>query len=1147
MIPTAAFPCEWSIRESIRNPVADYPSKAQLVTEIRCWAFDTEGNPMLIRFPGAPIQCWLQLPRKVPKAGRPDWTDYDVAAVAAEITRRLQPKIVDEDDEGDIFVPHVLTGCSLQKRNLLHYYDPDNSFEVPMLMLVFNTVPAMRAFRRSIDKMPKFMRIGDGWDYFEPILHEDKQINAIRRMTSLRNIKYTGWFKFPRIDRVPAEKSVLSDRYKDVYKSLTGRSVPTEWFVDWRTIERAPEINIAIKPVIGVYDLETNSHDGTFPKATHILNDIFAISYATWKTSSLEETVRMYGLTTVVLDEKTINAPLPGYPSIIPQRREFNSEADMLKGFQELIRETDPDIIIGYNIDEFDTPYFGNRVRILGEPFVNFGRLEDDKVRVNEHVRETNESKEKKGDTGALMTEELKVPGRVMFDLLPYVRRNYSLRDYKLNTVSDLLFKESKMDVDITKEMFPQLRAHRKLLANRKKGIEINDEEWSTSCENMTRLLDYCMVDSLLVARIFEKLGLWTELCEFSFIMDVPISTLYTRGQQVRVFSLIADAAFSLGFVIDKQAWEVIQVAGAIVQPPMRGIWDQVQCLDFASLYPSIIMAYNICFSTLIPKRLYGQFPKNTCNVFEITQDEAADPDKEAEHIIMDDIVRMPDGHYESVASNDEFEADTAAVQEETAPARNAGDSGPARNAAGLVKVPTVQVGKSKKANVEWRTVYREVRFVDKKTRIGLLPRILERLVGERKATKAEMKKAKEKYGEFSFEYMTLDKRQLALKVTANALYGFIGCQRNGMLPLPEGFICVTTRGRELISTIIEYTIRNYPGTFVVYGDTDSFMYIVPGKSGAEADAIGKAIEKETEKGLNGLFPPPIKMEYEKRMRMYLKDKKMYAYYKYKFGTMDFELDAQGRNPELNTKGLRSARRDNCALQVRLYDTGIRNLLNLHTPIELMKSAVNEIIKVVKGELPLSDLAINKSCGIYSSDSTAPLKTYVQRMKELGVLIAPHERSDFVICKPSPGKPNNISHRMYELGWYLRQPAKKRPEIDMMYYLDRAISSFDEIPAMALNAWAGSNKARCKALDESAIVLVGNKVNVLENLRHPVLLMILAIKYLKTGYGEERSTTTVKMLNRLVRWMSSVMDEEKPSNINASDGQRMTAINEFFH
>ena len=49
----------------------------------------------------------------------------------------------------------------------------------------------------------------------------------------------------------------------------------------------------------------------------------------------------------------------------------------------------------------------------------------------------------------------------------------------------------------------------------------------------------YCIQDTMLVARLFEKLQTWVGLTEMARVCNVPIFTLYTAGQQIKVFSQV--------------------------------------------------------------------------------------------------------------------------------------------------------------------------------------------------------------------------------------------------------------------------------------------------------------------------------------------------------------------------------------------------------------------------------------------------------------------------------------------------------------------------------------------------------------------------------------------------------------------------------
>lgn len=85
--------------------------------------------------------------------------------------------------------------------------------------------------------------------------------------------------------------------------------------------------------------------------------------------------------------------------------------------------------------------------------------------------------------------------------------------------------------------------------------------------------------------------------------VSVPPTYILERGQQVKVFSLIARKARQLGFVIpdDKALTHEGKYDGATVLDARRGAYfDPVATLDFASLYPSIIRAHNLCYSTIV-------------------------------------------------------------------------------------------------------------------------------------------------------------------------------------------------------------------------------------------------------------------------------------------------------------------------------------------------------------------------------------------------------------------------------------------------------------------------------------------------------------------------------------------------------------------
>jgi DNA polymerase delta subunit 1 len=87
-------------------------------------------------------------------------------------------------------------------------------------------------------------------------------------------------------------------------------------------------------------------------------------------------------------------------------------------------------------------------------------------------------------------------------------------------------------------------------------------------------------------------------------VTGVPLSFLFSRGQQIKVASQLYRKAKTMDLVIPVRRVEVTgeKFEGAIVIDPKRGYYkDPIATLDFASLYPSIMMAHNLCYTTLVP------------------------------------------------------------------------------------------------------------------------------------------------------------------------------------------------------------------------------------------------------------------------------------------------------------------------------------------------------------------------------------------------------------------------------------------------------------------------------------------------------------------------------------------------------------------
>jgi DNA polymerase delta subunit 1 len=105
-------------------------------------------------------------------------------------------------------------------------------------------------------------------------------------------------------------------------------------------------------------------------------------------------------------------------------------EQDLLGQWASFVRECDPDIITGYNINNFDLPYLINRAKTLKVPNFNYlGRITNIQSQIKESVLQSKQMGRRENKT-------INIEGRVAFDLLLILVRDHKLRSYTLNAVS---------------------------------------------------------------------------------------------------------------------------------------------------------------------------------------------------------------------------------------------------------------------------------------------------------------------------------------------------------------------------------------------------------------------------------------------------------------------------------------------------------------------------------------------------------------------------------------------------------------------------------------------------------------------------------------------------------------------------------------
>ena len=233
-----------------------------------------------------------------------------------------------------------------------------------------------------------------------------------------------------------------------------------------------------------------------------------------------------------------------------------HSQAEVLQAFLVWLRDYDPDVLIGWNVVNFDAWYLQRVADQLGIE-LTLGREQR-----SVHWRELD-------DDGDRRTAQL--PGRVLLDGIELLRAAfYRFESFSLENVSRQLLGEGK------------------LLHGSERGREIT-ELFQT---DKTSLAAYNLKDCELVSDIFAH----TSLLDFALARSAMTGLNIDRlGGSVASFdNLYLPRLHRRGYVAPNARTDQAGSPGGFVLDSQPGIYDHVLVLDFKSLYPSIIRTFCI-------------------------------------------------------------------------------------------------------------------------------------------------------------------------------------------------------------------------------------------------------------------------------------------------------------------------------------------------------------------------------------------------------------------------------------------------------------------------------------------------------------------------------------------------------------------------
>jgi DNA polymerase elongation subunit (family B) len=769
------------------------------------------------------------------------------------------------------------------------YIDEKTEF----LKVEFRTLENMRQCYDMLNKDHNVMIDGCIKRIFLKSHEYEPSITPLIKFFAIADLPSVGWIDVhvPRLDEQEdtfAEYGV--DEYKCSYKAL-----------------QRSEYDGFVSPKTFTFDIEAYSHIyNAMPNYSDITNEIFQISVI----------ISQFGQSENHLFSTGRPNPIDGVNLHL-----FHTEVDLLKGFFQFIREQRPNVILGYNSLGFDLKYILRRCvpppKKSKETSVY--NLRDKVYGLNYFTRSSTmcEERTESWQSSAFGKQDLTIldiDGVVLIDLYPIIKREFKLVSYKLDSVAEHFLGAHK-DPVTPKDIF--------------KTFESKDPA------KLAWVGKYCVQDARLTLQLYEKLQVWLGMCEMAKTTKVPLMFLFTKGQQVKIYSQLIDYAYHNDYVIESNvvSYEDISYKGATVYAPNPGMYHNVLAFDFASLYPSIIISHNIDYTTLV-RDDDQSIPDELCHVFEWSEHENCEHDPNRPETVR--------------------------------------------------KTDKVYCGDFKYRFLKHEHFGR-----------GIIPTIIADQLSARKKTRKELAVIKQRLEEeklsdedrsfLSLKADVLEERQKSYKVNANSMYGVLGA-RKGYLPMVPAAMSVTYVGRQSIKKASSYIIREHQGT-ILYGDTDSCFCTFPIEDLGVLHTLAQQISAETQK----LFPEPMKLEYEGKIYkdFFILSKKRYT---------ARACDENGKmSSKIMKKGVQTQRRDSTKLLKTIYDRAIEKIMDSEGYQELLGYMSDNLHRMFTRQFDDKYYTITKSLSKDEYKSNPPQMVIAERMKRRGKQVPTGSRIDYVV------------------------------------------------------------------------------------------------------------------------------------------------------
>lgn len=675
-----------------------------------------------------------------------DWDDKK----KEEFVRKIKIEC-EKQDKGNYNIKH-LKKYEFKNFHKFYYFTKNKRFN--FIRFIFDSYRSMKRLARLFDNtlfLDSFDKNITDYPVYE------SNIEPFLRFIHIKDINSAGWVKI--------------DNYETNYDDICKTDISIKCI--WNNVKSLKDKVEIANFKIASFDIECTSGDGSFPQASRPEDKIIQIGTVFGR----------YGLNDIY--KKNI-ITLKSCASIEGTEVEsYETEKEVLEAWQKLIEREDPDIITGYNIFYFDEKYMYDRAQMFN-CYETSGKLS----KLVNKVCEWNESKLSSSALGDNILRYFKMIGRVQIDLMKVIQRDYKLDSYKLDSVAEHFIKEKINKIIKIDDTHYKLITKNTIKQNNYIRIEENDDS---------------MDDKFIVIEVVHD----------GFIIETKENLEYDDNSKL-FWCLVKDDIHAKDiFRLQKgNAFDRAEIAKYCIQDCVLVL----KILYKLEIITNNISMANVCSVPISYIFLRGQGIKSLslvskeCRLKEyliptIKKKEDSNEDESFEGaIVFEPEIGFHTTPITVLDFNSLYPSSIIAknVSHETLKHSLLDDD------TKIIKLMNHEGYEDPKKSDEY--TYNDVKYDDVictyskyKNEFGILPNILLKLLAERKTTKKIMEKEID-----PFKKTILDGKQLALKITANSLYGQLGASTSPIY-LKKLAASTTAIGRNMLETAREFVETNLP------------------------------------------------------------------------------------------------------------------------------------------------------------------------------------------------------------------------------------------------------------------------------------------------------------------------------------------------